>query len=207
MGHRAGLDENEARLVGDKGQPSDEGNAVLSGWHDMRACLGRAMVGLPNGGYNHDSREPLGEWQWLPPDRLQEGHHLVMPGKDKLEWRSNMNAKVKKGMSSSKEKQRQVKSLYALTMVPKAPDKRGVVNVSSKQQVEHLPVDDNNDNSDEDGSGPPSDEEEDVVDRPPSKPCACITSTKHGFHEGTLDVPTQWALIGELDAYRDKGAC
>ena len=37
MGHRAGLDENEARWVGDRGQPSDEGNAILSGWHDARA--------------------------------------------------------------------------------------------------------------------------------------------------------------------------
>ena len=52
-------------------------------------------------------------------------------------------------------------------MVPKALDKRGVVNISSKWQVEHLPVDDNddalledNDDSDEDGSGPPSDEED-----------------------------------------------
>ena len=40
MGHRAGLDENDTRWVGDRGQPSDEGNAVLSGWHDMRAHLG-----------------------------------------------------------------------------------------------------------------------------------------------------------------------
>ena len=31
MGHRAGLDENDAGLVGDKGQPLDKGNAVLSG--------------------------------------------------------------------------------------------------------------------------------------------------------------------------------
>ena len=99
-----------------------------------------------------------------------------MPGKDELEWCSNMNANVEKGTSSSRKKWQQVKSLYALTMVPKAPDKRGVVNVSSKQQVECLPVDDNddkslgdNDNSDEDGSGPPSDEKEDVVDMPPSK--------------------------------------
>ena len=30
-GHRAGLDENEAGLVDDKGQPLDKGNAVLSG--------------------------------------------------------------------------------------------------------------------------------------------------------------------------------
>ena len=30
-GHRAELDENEAGLVGDKGQPLDKGNAVLSG--------------------------------------------------------------------------------------------------------------------------------------------------------------------------------
>ena len=63
--------------------------------------------------------------------------------------------------------------------MPKAPDKRGVVNVSSKQQVKCLPVDDNDDeslednddeslednddesleDSDEDGSGPPSDED------------------------------------------------
>ena len=46
MGHRAGLNENEARLVGDRGQPSNEGNAILSGWHNMRAHLGRAMVGI-----------------------------------------------------------------------------------------------------------------------------------------------------------------
>ena len=88
-------------------------------------------------------------------------------------------------------------------MVPKAPDKRGVANASSKRQVECLPVDDN-DNSDEDGSGPPSDEEEDVVDIPPSKPHARIMSAKHGFHGGTSNVPAQWALIGKLDAYRDK---
>ena len=87
------------------------------------------------------------------------------------------------------------------------------MNVSSKRQVEHLPVDDNNneslegnDDSDEDGSGPPSDEEEDVVDMPPSKPRARITSAKHGCHGGTSNVPAQRALIGELDAYRDKGA-
>ena len=98
-------------------------------------------------------------------------------------------------------------------MVPKAPDKWGMVNVSSKRQVERLPVDDNddasledNDESDEDGSRPPSDEEEDVVNMPPSKPRARITSTKHGFHGGTSNVPAQWALIGQLDAYRDKGA-
>ena len=98
-------------------------------------------------------------------------------------------------------------------MVPKAPDKQGIGNVSSKWQVKHLPVDDNNDeslesndDSDEDGSGPPSDEEEDVVDMPQSKPRARITSTKHGSHGGTSNVPTQWALIGELDAYMDKGA-
>ena len=42
MGHRAGLDENEARWVGDRRQPSDEGNAVPSGWHDARAHSGRA---------------------------------------------------------------------------------------------------------------------------------------------------------------------
>ena len=63
-----------------------------------------------------------------------------------------------------------------------------------------------NDDSDEGGSGPPSDEEEDVVDMPPSKPRAHITSAKHGCHGGTSNVPAQWALIGELDAYRDKGA-
>ena len=40
MGHRVGLDENHARWVGDRGQPSDEGNAVLSGWHDARARSG-----------------------------------------------------------------------------------------------------------------------------------------------------------------------
>ena len=64
-------------------------------------------------------------------------------------------------MSSSKMKRRQVESLYAPTMVPKAPDKQGIVNVSSKRQVKRLPVDDNddeslesNDDSDEDGSGP-----------------------------------------------------
>ena len=62
MGHRAGLDENEARLVGDRGQPFDEGSAVLSGWHDVRARFGRATVGTPNGGYNPDSRELVGEW-------------------------------------------------------------------------------------------------------------------------------------------------
>ena len=53
-GHIAGLNENEARWVGDRGQPSDEGNAVHSGWHDARARSGRATVGPPNGGYNHD---------------------------------------------------------------------------------------------------------------------------------------------------------
>ena len=46
MGHRAGLNENDARWVGDRGQPSDEGDAILSGWHDARARLGRAMVGI-----------------------------------------------------------------------------------------------------------------------------------------------------------------
>ena len=61
-GHIAGLNKNEARWVGDRGQPSDEGNAVLSGWHDVRAHSGRATVGLPNGGCNHDGGEPLGEW-------------------------------------------------------------------------------------------------------------------------------------------------
>ena len=39
-GHIAGLDKNEARWVGDRGQPSDEQNAVLSGWHDARARSG-----------------------------------------------------------------------------------------------------------------------------------------------------------------------
>ena len=67
-----------------------------------------------------------------------------MPGEDKSEWHSNMNAKVEKGTFLSKMNRRQVESLYAPTTVPKAPDKRGVVNVSSKQQVERLPVDDNN---------------------------------------------------------------
>ena len=28
-GHRAGLDKNEARWPGDRGQPSDKGNAIL----------------------------------------------------------------------------------------------------------------------------------------------------------------------------------
>ena len=69
-GHIAGLDKNDARWVGDRGQPSDEGNAVLSGWHDARARSGRATVGPPNGGYNHDGGEPLGEWRWFPPDKL-----------------------------------------------------------------------------------------------------------------------------------------
>ena len=46
MGHRVGLNENDARWVGDRGQPSDEGNAILSGWHDMRAHSGHAMVGI-----------------------------------------------------------------------------------------------------------------------------------------------------------------
>ena len=62
-----------------------------------------------------------------------------------------------------------------------------------------------NDESDKDGSGPPSYEEEDVVDMPPSKPRACIMSTKHGSHGGTSNMPAQQALIGELDAYRDEG--
>ena len=121
-----------------------------------------------------------------------------MPDKNKLKWHSNMNAKVEKGMSFSKRNQQQVKSLYALTTVPKASDKRGVVNVSSKRQVEHLPVDDNDnesleddDNSDEDGSGPPSDEEEDMVDIPPSKVHACIMSTKHVFHGDMSNMSTQ----------------
>ena len=97
--------------------------------------------------------------------------------------------------------------------MPKAPDKKDVVNISSKRQVEHLPVDYNddvsledNDESDADGSGPPSDQEEDMVDMPLSKPRACITSMKHGLHGGTSNVSAQRALIGELDAYRDKGA-
>ena len=30
-GHIVGLDENDARWVGDRGQPSNKGNAVLSG--------------------------------------------------------------------------------------------------------------------------------------------------------------------------------
>ena len=68
-----------------------------------------------------------------------------MPGEDKLEGHSSMNAKVEKGMSSSKMKRQQVESLYAPTMVPKAPDKWGIVNVSSKRQVERLPVDNNDD--------------------------------------------------------------
>ena len=98
-------------------------------------------------------------------------------------------------------------------MVSKALDKRGVVNASSKRQVECLPVDDNddkslegNDDSDEDSSGPPSDEEEDVVNMPPSKPHAHITSTKHGFHGGMSNMPAQQILIGKLDTYRDKRA-
>ena len=119
-GHIAGLDENDARWVGDRGQPSDERNAILSGWHDTRARSGRATVGPPNGGYNHDGGEPLGEWRQLPPDKLREGCRLVMPGEDKLEGRSSMNAKVEKGTYSSKKKQRQVESLYAPTTVPKA---------------------------------------------------------------------------------------
>ena len=85
-----------------------------------------------------------------------------MPGEDELEWCSSMNAKVKKGTFSSKKKRQQVESLYTPTTVPKAPDKRTIVNGSAKWQVERLPVDDNDD-SDKDGSGPPSDEEEDVV--------------------------------------------
>ena len=46
MGHRVGLDKNEARWVGDRGQPSYEKNAVLSGWHNARARSGQAMVGI-----------------------------------------------------------------------------------------------------------------------------------------------------------------
>ena len=90
-------------------------------------------MGPPNGGCNHDSREPLGEWRRLPPDKMREGHRLVMPGKDKLEGHSNMNAKAEKGTSSSKMKRQQVESLYAPTTVPKAPDKRGIVNGPSKR--------------------------------------------------------------------------
>ena len=71
--------------------------------------------------------EPLGEWRWLPPDKMQEGRCLVMPGEDKLEWHSNMNAKVEKGMFLSKKKQRQVKGLYAPTTLPKALDKWGII--------------------------------------------------------------------------------
>ena len=63
------------------------------------------MVGPPNGGYNHDGGEPLGEWRQLPRDKMREGHRLVMPGKDKLEGRSNMNTKVEKGTFSSKMNQ------------------------------------------------------------------------------------------------------
>jgi len=66
-------------------------------------------------------------------------------------------------------------------MVPKAPDKQGIVNLSSKRQVERLPVDDN-DESDEDGSRPPSDEEEDVVDAvlysPPPNPSGVRSDTR-----------------------------
>ena len=62
-----------------------------------------------------------------------------------------------------------------------------------------------NDDSDEDGSGPPSDEEENMVNMPLSKACACITSTKHEFDGGTSNVSAQWALIGELDTYREGG--
>jgi len=62
MGHRVGLDKNKARLAGDRGQPFDKGNAILSEWHDMRAFSGRATMGPPYGGYNHDGRELLGEW-------------------------------------------------------------------------------------------------------------------------------------------------
>ena len=39
-GHRVELDKDKARLVGDRGQPSNKGNAILSGWHNVRACLG-----------------------------------------------------------------------------------------------------------------------------------------------------------------------
>ena len=62
------------------------------------------MVGLPNGGCNHDGGELLGEWRQLPPDKMQEGRRLVMPGEDKLEGCSNMNAKAEKGTFSSKKK-------------------------------------------------------------------------------------------------------
>ena len=64
-----------------------------------------------------------------------------------------MNAKVEKGTFSSKKKQQQVESLYAPTTVPKAPDKWGIVNLSSKRQVERLPVDDNDDESVRVGEG------------------------------------------------------
>ena len=45
-GHRAELNENKAGLVGDRGQPSDKRNAILKGWHNVRAHSGRAMVGI-----------------------------------------------------------------------------------------------------------------------------------------------------------------
>ena len=87
-----------------------EANRPMRGMppHVVRAHLGQAMVGPPNGGYNHDSGEPLGEWRRLPPDKMREGHCPVMPGEDKLEGHSNMNAKVEKGTSLSKMKHRQV---------------------------------------------------------------------------------------------------
>ena len=37
------------------------------------------------------------------------------------------------------------------------------------------------------------------------KPRAHITSAKHGSHGGMSNMPAQWALIGKLDADRDKG--
>ena len=84
-------------------------------------------------------------------------------------------------------------------MVPKAPDKWGIVNVSSKRQVERLPVDDNdnvsledNDNSDEDGSGPPLDEEEDVVDTYATIQSSCLYyEHKTWVPWGMSNVPTQ----------------
>ena len=71
MGHRAGLDKNDARWVGDRGQPSAKGNAVLAGWHAATARFGQATVGPPHGGYNHDSGELMGEWRWLSPDKMR----------------------------------------------------------------------------------------------------------------------------------------
>ena len=85
MGHIVGLDENKARLAGKIGQPFNEGNAILSGWRDTRAHLGRITMGPPNGGYDHHGGEPLGEWQQLPPDKMREGCCLVTPGEDRSE--------------------------------------------------------------------------------------------------------------------------